>query len=173
MVKKLIPNILTFMNLSFGILSIIEVFNKNFGRGALFIIAAALIDRYDGRIARFFNVSSEIGKELDSLADLISFGVAPAILIFSKYIFHSQAFGVIGIISAQAYIICGCYRLAKYNISEFNGIFTGIPITVAGSMLSLFSLFVPNNSVSIIILSIILMIALAYMMISKFKLKKI
>lgn len=173
MVKKLLPNILTFINLSFGILSIIEVFNKNFGRGALFIIAAALIDRYDGRIARFFNVSSEIGKELDSLADLISFGVAPAILIFSKYTFSYQAFNVIGIISAQAYIICGCYRLAKYNVSEFDGIFIGVPITVAGSILALFSLFVPNNSISIIILANILMVALAYMMISKFKLKKI
>jgi CDP-diacylglycerol--serine O-phosphatidyltransferase len=173
MFKKYIPNILTFMNLSFGILSTIEVFNKNFSRGALFIIAAALIDRYDGRIARYFNVSSEIGKELDSLADLISFGVAPAILIFSKYIFDSQAFGVIGIISAQAYAICGCYRLAKYNVSEFNGTFTGIPITIAGSILALFSVFVPKNNVFVIILSIILMSVLAYLMIAKFKLKKI
>ncbi|AQS08854.1 phosphatidylcholine synthase [Clostridium saccharobutylicum] len=173
MVKKFIPNILTFINLSLGILSIIEVFNKNFGRGAWFIIVAALIDRYDGRIARFFNVSSEIGKELDSLADLISFGVAPAILIFVKCIFNHHDFEVIGIISAQIYIICGCYRLAKYNVSEFNGIFTGIPITIAGSILALFSLFASNNSIVIIIWSIIVMVALAYMMISKFKLKKI
>ncbi|WP_459479043.1 CDP-alcohol phosphatidyltransferase family protein [Clostridium saccharoperbutylacetonicum] len=54
MVKKFIPNILTFMNLSLWILSIIEVFNKNFVRAALFIIVATLVDRYDGRIARYF-----------------------------------------------------------------------------------------------------------------------
>ena len=71
MVKKYIPNILTFLNLSFGILSIIQVINKYYLIAALFIIGAALIDRYDGRIARAFNVSSEIGKELDSLSDLI------------------------------------------------------------------------------------------------------
>jgi CDP-diacylglycerol--serine O-phosphatidyltransferase len=172
MLKKHIPNILTFMNLSFGILSIIKVLEKEFLVASILIIAAALVDRYDGRIARYFNVSSEIGKELDSLADLISFGVAPAVLIFVKYIFNYHAFGVIGIISAQAYVICGCYRLAKYNVSEFNGIFTGIPITIAGSILALFSLLVPSNSVAIIS-SVALMMGLSYLMISKLQLKKI
>lgn len=172
MFKKLIPNILTFMNLSFGVLSIIEVLKKDFLEAAIFIIAAALVDRYDGRIARYLNVSSELGKELDSLADLISFGVAPALLVFTKYNFSDMGFSACGIIFILTYILCGCYRLAKYNVSEFNGMFTGIPITVAGLILALFSLFVPNSSIAII-LSITLMIILAYLMISKLKLKKI
>ncbi|MBK1810376.1 CDP-diacylglycerol--serine O-phosphatidyltransferase [Clostridium sp. YIM B02505] len=172
MLKKYIPNILTFMNLSFGVISIIEVLNKNFLGAAIFIILAAFVDRYDGRIARFLNVHSELGKELDSLADLISFGVAPAILLFVKYIFPTQAFSVIGVILVLTYVICGCYRLAKYNVSEFDGTFTGIPITLAGFIVSVFSLFVPTNNIAIILFSILTVI-LAYLMISKLKLKKI
>ncbi|WP_026886957.1 CDP-diacylglycerol--serine O-phosphatidyltransferase [Clostridium beijerinckii] len=172
MFKKFIPNLLTFMNLSFGILSIIEVLKKDFLEAAIFIIAAALVDRYDGRIARYLNVSSELGKELDSLADLISFGVAPALLVFIKYNFSNIGFGAFGIIFMLTYILCGCYRLAKYNVSEFDGVFTGIPITIAGSILALFSLFVPGNSIAITLL-ITLMMILAYLMMSKLKLKKI
>lgn len=172
MLKKHIPNILTFMNLSFGILSIIKVLEKEFLVTSILIIAAALVDRYDGRIARYFNVSSEIGKELDSLADLISFGVAPALLVFIKYYFQNIGFGECRIIFILTYVICGCYRLAKYNVSEFNGIFTGIPITIAGSILALFSLFVHSSSLAII-LSTALMMGLSYLMISKLKLKKI
>jgi len=93
MFKKNIPNILTFLNLSFGILSIVEVINNDYFVAALFIIGAALIDRYDGRIARILNVSSEIGKELDSLADLVSFGVAPGLLIFFEYGLNNYLIG--------------------------------------------------------------------------------
>lgn len=172
MLKKFVPNILTFMNLSFGILSIIEALRKNFLAASIFIIAAAIVDRYDGRIARFLNVSSELGKELDSMADLISFGVAPALLIFIKYNFLNMGFRACGIIFILTYVLCGCYRLAKYNVSEFDGIFTGIPITVAGSIHAVFSLSVPSGSIAMI-LSIALMILLSYLMISKLKLKKI
>lgn len=167
MVKKYIPNILTFLNLSFGILSIIQVINKYYLIAALFIIGAALIDRYDGRIARAFNVSSEIGKELDSLSDLISFGVAPGFLIFFKYGLNDYLMGVAIMLF---YIICGCYRLAKYNISNFEGVFSRIPITICGSVLAVLSLIV-NMEMKIIV--IVFMIMFGYLMISKLKLKKI
>lgn len=166
MLKKYIPNILTFLNLSFGILSIIEVINNNYFAAALFIVGAALIDRYDGRIARVLNVSSEIGKELDSLADLVSFGVAPGLLILFKYGLNNY---LIGICIILFYIICGCYRLAKYNISIFEGVFSGIPITICGSALAVLSLI--NTSVKIV--PIVLTIFFGYLMISKLKLKKI
>ncbi|MDS0526310.1 CDP-diacylglycerol--serine O-phosphatidyltransferase [Clostridium sp. SHJSY1] len=171
MIKKFIPNILTFINLSFGVLSIIEIMNKDFFMAAIFIIIAALIDRYDGRIARLLNVSSELGKELDSLADLVSFGVAPALLTFVKYNFSNFDFKIAGIVFLLFYIICGCYRLAKYNLNDFDGIFNGIPITIAGSLLALFALSVPSNNFSIF-LSMLLIIFLAYLMVSKFKFKK-
>ena len=108
--KSCVPNIFTFINLSFGILSIIETHNGNYRLASIFIIAAALVDRYDGRIARFLQVSSDLGKELDSLADLVSFGVAPSILVFLLFDLNSYGpFGIIGIIILLLFPICGAY----------------------------------------------------------------
>jgi len=174
MLKKSIPNLLTSTNLSLGVLSILETFKENYFLAAIFIIIAALIDRYDGRIARFLNVSSDLGTQLDSLSDLISFGVAPAFLVFIKYNFLDLDYmKVIGGCFLLSYIISGSYRLAKYNTSQFDGIFTGVPITVTGSIIALFSLVTPNNGIFSILLSIILLALLTYLMVSKFKFKKI
>ena len=85
--KSCIPNVFTFINLSCGILSILSVMNKQYTLSSVFILLAGLVDRYDGRVARFLDVSSDLGKELDSLADLVSFGVAPSILIYPLYFF--------------------------------------------------------------------------------------
>ncbi|OBR96564.1 MULTISPECIES: CDP-diacylglycerol--serine O-phosphatidyltransferase [Clostridium] len=173
MLKMAIPNLFTLTNLSFGVLSILETFRQNYFCAAILIVIAALIDRYDGRIARFLNISGNLGKELDSLADLVSFGVAPALLMFIKYYFSSLDYiEVIGGCFILSYIMSGAYRLAKYNISEFDGVFTGVPITVAGFIIALFSLVAPSNGRSIL-LSTVLIGILAYLMLSKFKLKKV
>lgn len=171
MFKKTIPNLLTFTNLALGVLAILEVMNHNYGTSALLIIVAAFIDRYDGRIAKFLDVSSELGKELDSLADLVSFGVAPALLIYSKFNFLDLG-KVVGIAFLLIYVMSGCYRLAKYNISTFDGVFIGVPITVAGFILAIYALAVPGNSASSWI-SLLVLAGLAYLMISKLKFKKI
>ena len=87
--KNAVPNIFTFSNLGFGIMAIMMTLNAsmdnpiNYRLACIFILAAGFVDRYDGKIARYLNVSSELGKELDSLADLVSFGVAPSIIVFS------------------------------------------------------------------------------------------
>lgn len=173
MFKKRIPVLLTLLNLSFGVLSILETLKGNFFISAIFILIAALLDRYDGRIARALEVSSELGKELDSLSDLVSFGVAPALLVFNKFSFLGfDNLRTIGICSLLLYIICGSYRLAKYNISEFNGIFTGVPITLDGFIVALYVLIMPVKSSSSIS-SIFLLMILSYLMVSKFKFKKI
>lgn len=173
MLKMSIPNLLTLTNLSLGVLSTLETFNQNYFCAAMLIIIAALIDRYDGKIARLLNTSSDLGKELDSLADLVSFGVAPALLIFVKYYFFSPSYiGIIGTCISLSYIMSGCYRLAKYNLSEFDGVFTGVPITVAGSTIALFSLVAPGSAISTL-LSTILVVIFTYLMVSKFKLKKV
>lgn len=173
MLKKSIPNLLTYANLTLGVVSILEIIRQNYIASAIFIILAAIVDRYDGRIARFLNVCSEFGKELDSLADLISFGVAPALLIFYKFNFSDLGnIKGIGTCFLLLYIISGSSRLAKYNISKFDGIFVGIPITVAGLTLAMFSLAVPSNIVSSLI-SIVILLLLAYFMVSKFEFKKI
>ena len=82
MYKSLIPNMLTSSNLVFGMCSIISTFNGNLFMGSVFILIALVADGLDGRAARFFGVSSEMGKEMDSLCDLVSFGAAPGILAY-------------------------------------------------------------------------------------------
>jgi CDP-diacylglycerol--serine O-phosphatidyltransferase len=170
MVKNSIPNFFTLSNLACGFISILMTFQGNFRWAALFVLIAGIIDRYDGRVARYLNVSSEIGKELDSLADLVSFGVAPSILIFSLYNFINL--GPIGYLIAVLFPIAGAYRLARYNCSSFDGIFMGIPITAAGSFMALFSLISMKNTNSLI-LPILFLISLSYLMISKLKIKKV
>ncbi|MCM8711100.1 CDP-diacylglycerol--serine O-phosphatidyltransferase [Clostridium sp. SYSU_GA19001] len=168
--KNAVPNIFTFANLACGVLSLIATFNSNYKWASLFIIIAGLIDRYDGRVARFLQVSSDLGKELDSLADLVSFGVAPSILIFNLYNFIDL--GIIGYLLVLIFPIAGAYRLARYNTTPFNNVFMGVPITIAGSFLALYSLITLKNAENPII-SIFLVIILSYLMISKFQIKKV
>ena len=164
--KSSIPNIFTFINLSFGILSLLSTFDNNYSLACIFILLAALVDRYDGRIARYLQVTS------DSLADLVSFGVAPSILVFLLFDFYTLGpSGVLGIIPLLLFPICGAFRLARYNASEFNGVFTGVPITVTGSFLALFCLFTINKNISALIPFLLLLLG-SYLMVSTLKLKK-
>ncbi|WP_010237532.1 CDP-diacylglycerol--serine O-phosphatidyltransferase [Clostridium arbusti] len=178
MAKNSVPNFFTLSNLACGVLSLLMTFEASsqnlsaYKWACLFIIFAALIDRYDGRVARYLNVSSELGKELDSLADLVSFGVAPSILIFNMYQFSK--FGAVGYILVLLLPIAGAYRLARYNTTSFDGNFMGIPITAAGIIVAFYSLILllsgttPNP-----ILTIVLVIMLSYLMISRLKIKKV
>ncbi|MBE6054661.1 MAG: CDP-diacylglycerol--serine O-phosphatidyltransferase [Clostridium sartagoforme] len=171
--KSCIPNIFTFINLSCGIMSILYTFKQNYLFACFFILIAAIVDRYDGRIARWLDVSSDLGKELDSLADLVSFGVAPSILTFLMYELNNVGpLGIIGIIVLLAFPICGAYRLARYNASSFDGVFTGVPITIVGSFIAIFAFFTIDRNVSPLI-PIILLALGSYLMVSTFKLKKI
>ena len=173
MKKSCIPNVFTFINLSCGIISILYTFEKNYLFACFFILIAALVDRYDGRVARWLNVSSELGKELDSLADLVSFGVAPSILIFLMYnLADVGPAGIIGTAVLLSFPICGAYRLARYNTSSFDGVFTGVPITIAGSLIAIFAFFTNKHLVNPWI-PIILLILGSYLMVSTFKLKKV
>lgn len=173
--KSCIPNIFTFVNLSCGIFSLLSTFNSNFVWASTFIMIAGLVDRYDGRVARFLDVSSDLGKELDSLSDLVSFGVAPSILIFILFNFNALGpYGVFGLILLVAFPICGAFRLARYNAASFDGMFTGVPITIVGCFIALFSLISTYSDLSdkLSILAIIFMILGSYLMVSTLKLKK-
>ena len=172
MKKSCIPNIFTFINLSCGVLSLLSVFDERYLQAAIFIILAALVDRYDGRVARYLNVSSELGKELDSLADLVSFGVAPSILIFVLFDFSQLGpKGILGYAILLAFPICGAFRLARYNVSTFDGNFRGIPITVAGCFMAVYAIISLYVKLPVL-LTVILMIIGSYLMVSNFKLKK-
>ncbi|MGF7056744.1 CDP-diacylglycerol--serine O-phosphatidyltransferase [Brassicibacter mesophilus] len=168
-IKSKIPNLFTLLNLSLGILSILYIFDNDYYMSALLILLAALFDRFDGLLARKFNATSSIGKELDSLCDLISFGVAPSILAWHIKLID---FGIIGIIIIILYAVTGAYRLARYNTTEFHGIYLGVPITLAGGIVAITSLYTIRYSINIYFLAV-LMLLLSYSMIStKIRLKK-
>ena len=158
--KSSIPNIFTFINLSFGILSLLAT------------LLAGLVDRYDGRVARYLNVSSDLGKELDSLADLVSFGVAPSVLTFVFYNFESLGpMGIIGYALLLCFPICGAFRLARYNATEFDGVFRGVPITIAGAVVALFILLSIKFTLNILF-PVVILVVFSYLMVSNLQLKK-
>lgn len=169
-VKKLktqTANVLTLMNLSLGGFAIIFTLHGNLRLSLLLIFIAALADRFDGMVARKFNIESELGKQLDSMSDIISFGVAPALLIYQGILFE---FGGPGSFFTVFFIACGAFRLARFNITESNGYFTGLPITAAGCLVTLSFLvipYIPPQSFLFIVM------ILAFLMVSPFKLKKV
>jgi len=168
-IKNNIPNLFTLLNLTLGLLAILYIFDHDYYKSSLLIILAALLDRFDGALARKFDAATSLGKELDSLCDLISFGVAPSILIWHIELIN---LGVFGIAITILYAISGAYRLARYNVTEFAGIYIGIPITIAGGIVALTSLYTIIYNVNVYFIGI-LMLFLAYGMIStKIRLKK-
>lgn len=174
MKKSCIPNVFTFINLGCGVLSLLATFNKNFILAALFIIIAAIVDRYDGRIARYLNVSSDLGKELDSLADLVSFGVAPSLLAFILFNFKDLSpFGILGYIILVIFPICGAFRLARYNTAQFDGDFRGVPITIAGVAMAIYCLCTAYANFLNMYIPFILLVIFAYLMVSNIKIKKL
>ena len=169
-VKKLraqTANLMTLTNLSLGGFAIMIAVRGQLNLSLLLIFLAALADRFDGLIARKLNIESELGKQLDSMSDIISFGVAPALLLYQGIL---NLFGFPGLFFTVLYIGCGAFRLARFNITESNGYFTGMPITAAGCLLTLsyFGIpYLPPHSFLFII------IILSILMVSSFKLKKI
>ncbi|MGE8205803.1 CDP-diacylglycerol--serine O-phosphatidyltransferase [Heyndrickxia sp. NPDC080065] len=139
--KKHIPNILTFGNLFCGFLSIGYIINGDSKNATILIFIAIMLDALDGRVARILGVSNEIGKELDSLADIVSFGVAPAFLTAHTYF---SDFGMYGLIASGLLPLFGAYRLARFNITSMNEslkYFKGIPITLSGGIIAFLVLF--------------------------------
>ena len=135
MIKRLIPNACTSANLFFGMCSIISTIRGDFLWGSLFVLLALVADGLDGRIARFFGVSSELGKEMDSLCDLGSFGIAPAIL---AYQFTLHNYGHLGELTAIVFALCGMWRLARFNVNTnvVHGFFMGLAIPAGGCIVA-------------------------------------
>ncbi|WP_313798199.1 CDP-diacylglycerol--serine O-phosphatidyltransferase [Cytobacillus sp.] len=169
-IKKLkaqTANVLTLANLSLGGFAIIFTLKGNFNLSLLLIFIAALADRFDGMVARKLNIESELGKQLDSMSDIISFGVAPALLIYQGILFE---FGDPGAFFTIFYIGCGAFRLARFNISENNGYFTGLPITAAGCLATLSYLAIPYFPSQFFLF---MMVILSFLMVSPFRLRKV
>ena len=166
-VKAQLANAITLMNLSFGVVAIILIIKGLGHMSLLFIFLAALFDRFDGMVARHYNAESLFGKELDSLCDLVSFGLAPALLIYETALYTTPWLGIIVTIF---YVLTGAVRLARYNASEFDGVFYGVPITAAGVVMTLSFFLVPYmGSLFFVILTLIM----SLLMISNIRIAKV
>jgi CDP-diacylglycerol--serine O-phosphatidyltransferase len=137
---NLLANLLTLLSLTCGFVSIIFSLESHFTFACWAIILSVVFDGFDGEIARKNPVPSEFGKELDSLVDVISFGIAPSIL---GYIFVYRSFYLAATLSLFIYLLAGVMRLAKYNITSKEKLvnyFYGLPTTASGGALASFIL---------------------------------
>ena len=159
-IVKAVPNLFTIGNLLCGVLSITCNMSGFVEVASIFIFLSAFLDLFDGRVARKLKVNSEFGVVLDSLADIVSFGVAPALL------FHSLA--VPSILTSLAFILfpmMGAIRLAKFSVKPTVGYFKGLPIPAAGLPLAGMGFFLYSNAWITLIL--------ALLMVSPIKFKKL
>jgi CDP-diacylglycerol--serine O-phosphatidyltransferase len=177
-VKKIyiVPNIVTTGNMFCGFYSIIASLHGDVLPAAWAILAASVFDMLDGRIARLAKATSQFGVEYDSLSDLISFGAAPAVLL---YTWALRPFERLGWLAAFLYLVCGALRLARFNVttSKLSGkYFQGLPIPMAAGMVATFIIFnltlgwpEQGAAISRDILVLVLTFGLASLMISTVK----
>ncbi len=132
----LLPNLITTGNLFCGFLSLIRSLQGDYLQAAWLILGAMVFDFFDGQVARLQKTSSAFGVEYDSLSDMVSFGVAPAILVYKIF---GQPMGGIGIAVAFLYIACAALRLARYNSTTSPAekrSFVGLPSPAAAGMIA-------------------------------------
>ncbi|MFL2852014.1 MAG: CDP-diacylglycerol--serine O-phosphatidyltransferase [Candidatus Pelagibacter sp.] len=173
--RMILPNMLTLIGVCIGLTSIRFALDERFDFAIIAIIFAALIDALDGRIARLIKGTSKVGKELDSLTDMISFGVAPA---FIMYFWKLNSLGRFGWLLCLIYVICVALRLARFNINSNqesswkDNFFEGVPSPAGGILvltpliisLSGFDLFKLNYEVIVPTFFILI----SFLLISKF-----
>ena len=137
--RYILPNILTIAGVCLGISSIKFSLDLNFNMAVIFITLAAILDALDGRIARLIKGTSDFGKELDSLTDFVSFGIAPAFII---YFWELNKYGKLGWAITLIYSVCCVLRLARFNLTKFNpedswkqNYFEGVPSPIGALLI--------------------------------------
>ena len=178
----ILPNILTTSNLLLGFYSIIFIMNNEFNTACYCILTASLVDALDGRVANLTKTTSKFGAEYDSLCDLVSFGIAPAILMYN-WLFYS--FNNIGYIIAGLFVCATAIRLARFNIQaqlveKYK--FQGLPSPIAGCLWASFYLAFSDLNildkikipicVVFIIVALLMISNVKYNSLKKIKLKK-
>lgn len=168
---SVIPNLFTALNMFSGFLSIIYTSQSNYIYAGWLIIVAAIFDTLDGLMARLTKSSSELGVELDSLSDVVSFGAAPSFFVYQFYFYQ---FDAAGIIISSLPLIAGGFRLARFNV-QLVGFdkkhFTGLPIPSAALTIATFILSFGSNNYSSLHDKILLpmVLILSFLMISKIR----
>ena len=129
----LLPSVFTVANMFAGFFAVISTLNGRYDSAAIAIGIAVVLDGLDGRVARMTNATSDFGGEFDSLADVITFGIAPAILVYS---WGLADFGKFGPFSAFFFLICGAIRLARFNLQGGRKHFIGLPIPAGAGFIA-------------------------------------
>ena len=180
MSKVWIPNSLTMGNLLFGFIAIVNASQEQYVIAGICILFAALLDGFDGQIARMLHVTSNIGEQLDSLADCVAFGIAPGYLAYSAYLFN-VSFSLngtkhvpLGMFIAAAFPLCAAYRLARFNVSHDSGSFSGLPSPIAGIVMALVPVAFsnPEDIRSHLLIFVPAFITVALLMVSTIKFSK-
>ncbi len=147
--RYLLPNILTLAGVCLGISSIKFSIDGNYSLAVIFILFAAILDALDGRVARLIKGTSEFGKELDSLTDFVSFGIAP---VFILYFWELNNYGKLGWAIALIYSVCCVLRLARFNLTKINSnenwknnYFEGVPSPAGGLLILMPLIFELSN----------------------------
>ena len=165
----LLPNLVTTGGLFAGFYGIVATMNGDYNLAAWFILISAVFDALDGKVARLTGTTSRFGVEYDSLVDLVSFGVAPGLLMYSWAL---HPFGKFGWLAAFLYVVCGALRLARFNV-QVNTVesrrFVGLPIPAAAGMVAscVLLFYHLGGTGTIKKISVLLLIyVLAYLMVS-------
>jgi CDP-diacylglycerol--serine O-phosphatidyltransferase len=166
-----LPNLMTTGNLFFGFFAVIQAIKGNFLWAAYAIVVAAVFDTLDGRLARLTRATSKFGAEYDSLCDLVSFGMAPGVLL---YLWALSPFNRLGWVACFLFVACGALRLARFNVQANvveKNYFQGLPIPmaagiVASSVLAFQDLELePQGNIGLLIMTVLL----AGVMVSNFR----
>ena len=139
--RNIVPSLFTMLNLFFGFFAILSALKGKYVTASWFIFAAAIWDVMDGKIARMAHAHSDFGVEFDSLADVVSFGVAPSVLIYQVYLYK---LGPVGIILSFFPLLFGAIRLARFNVNQDSldkENFTGLPIPAMAMTLAAYVIF--------------------------------
>ncbi len=133
----ILPNMFTAASIFVGIFSMVSTINGDFVFASWLIFLSLLFDTLDGRVARLTNTCSRFGVEFDSLADIVSFGVAPALLI---YMYIGNDYGRLGVVVSAMFVVLGAIRLARFNVTSSQiepSVFIGVPIPTAAVFISI------------------------------------
>ncbi|WP_295418406.1 CDP-diacylglycerol--serine O-phosphatidyltransferase [Sulfurovum sp.] len=166
----ILPNLFTASSIFIGVISIVEGSKGHYVLASWLILLALIFDGLDGRVARMTNTTSRFGVEFDSLADIISFGIAPAMLL---YFFTGHEFGRFGILVSALYVVFGAIRLARFNISTAKtdpNVFIGLPIPSAAIFVSMWILLFHKYSLeNYCIVLLFLALGISILMVSNFR----
>ncbi len=172
--RYLLPNILTLAGVCLGISSIKFSIDGNYGLAVTLILFAAILDALDGRVARLIKGTSDFGKELDSLTDFVSFGIAPVLIL---YFWELNRYGKLGWAIALIYSVCCVLRLARFNLTKIeinqewkNNFFEGIPSPVGGLLILtplVYELSELNFNINIKNLTPYFTVLIAFLLVSK------